>query len=84
MTIQPFAPGRANLIARLPGAGQGGHLVVCGHMDIAPPGVNAVAAMAPVITALQANPFSFAPHPLLGESTVSVATISGGEKINSY
>jgi succinyl-diaminopimelate desuccinylase len=200
VTIQPLAAGRANLIARLPGAGQTGHLVLSGHMDVVPPGlgpwtyppfageqvgdrlygrgaadmkggvaalaaamialtradfrprgdlilvvtageeegglgarglvesgalagsaglvvgeftgldvciahkggcrlritlhgkaahsamphlgVNAVAAMAHLVTALQANPFSFTPHPLLGQSTVSVTTISGGEKIN--
>ncbi len=35
---QCFAPGRANLIARLPGTGQRGHLVLSGHMDVVPLG----------------------------------------------
>jgi succinyl-diaminopimelate desuccinylase len=45
-------------------------------------GQNAVAYMAQVVTALQANPYPFEPSPILGEPTVSVCTISGGNKIN--
>jgi succinyl-diaminopimelate desuccinylase len=35
--VQLIEPGRANLIARLPGNGAG-HLVYTGHMDVVPPG----------------------------------------------
>jgi succinyl-diaminopimelate desuccinylase len=45
-------------------------------------GQNAVAYMARVATALQANPYPFEPSPILGEPTVSVCTINGGNKIN--
>ena len=45
-------------------------------------GQNAVAYMAQVVTALQANPYPFEPSAILGEPTVSVCTISGGNKIN--
>jgi len=37
---QPLANRRANLIARLPAAGDG-HLVLCGHMDVVHPGATA-------------------------------------------
>jgi succinyl-diaminopimelate desuccinylase len=33
---QPVAPSRANLIARLAGRGERGHLVLSGHMDVVP------------------------------------------------
>lgn len=33
---QPLAPARANLIARLSGRGETGHLVLSGHMDVVP------------------------------------------------
>lgn len=37
--VDEFSPGRANLLARLPGdAGHAGPLVFCGHMDIVPAG----------------------------------------------
>lgn len=35
--LQPVAPNRANLIARLPGRGTG-HLVLTGHLDVVPSG----------------------------------------------
>lgn len=35
---QQVEPGRANLIARLRGTGEKGHLVFSGHMDVVPPG----------------------------------------------
>src|SRR5919202_4091173 len=35
--VQPFEPGRANLVARLKGKGSG-HLVFTGHLDVVPPG----------------------------------------------
>src|SRR5437764_11415891 len=35
---QEVQPGRPNLIARLPGRGEGGHLVFSGHMDTVPAG----------------------------------------------
>jgi succinyl-diaminopimelate desuccinylase len=45
-------------------------------------GQNAVAYMAQVVTALQANPYPWEPSPILGQPTVSVCTITGGNKIN--
>src|SRR5579884_1227705 len=36
-TLQPLDPGRANLLARLPGDGTGS-LVFTGHLDVVPPG----------------------------------------------
>ncbi|MDQ2744286.1 MAG: M20 family metallopeptidase [Chloroflexota bacterium] len=35
---QQVEPNRANLIARLPGRGESGHLILSGHMDVVPPG----------------------------------------------
>lgn len=37
--VDEFSPGRANLLARLPGdSGHAGSLVFCGHMDVVPAG----------------------------------------------
>jgi succinyl-diaminopimelate desuccinylase len=38
--VDEFLPGRANLLARLPGNG-GGSLMLCGHMDVVPVGGSA-------------------------------------------
>src|SRR5579872_6997787 len=35
--LQQLAPGRSNVLGRLPGAGEG-HLVFTGHLDVVPPG----------------------------------------------
>lgn len=53
-----------------------------GHSALPHLGVNAVAYMAQAVTALQANPFSYTPNAVLGQPTVSVTTIQGGDKIN--
>jgi succinyl-diaminopimelate desuccinylase len=45
-------------------------------------GVNAISYIARVIPRLEANPFAFEAHPILGEPTVSVNGISGGVKVN--
>ncbi len=36
VAYQQVEPGRANLIARLPGSGDAGHLILSGHMDVVP------------------------------------------------
>lgn len=37
-SIDEFVKGRANLLARMPGNGERGALVLCGHMDVVPAG----------------------------------------------
>ncbi|GAC1406262.1 MAG: M20 family metallopeptidase [Chloroflexota bacterium] len=45
-------------------------------------GVSAISYMAHVIPMLEANPFPYADHPLLGAPTVNVMTITGGSTLN--
>lgn len=45
-------------------------------------GVNAIEKAARVITALTAQPFAYAPHPLLIKPTVNIGCIQGGKKVN--
>ena len=45
-------------------------------------GISAISYLARVIPVLEANPFPFTPHPLLGEPTISVTQIQGGSAPN--
>lgn len=36
--IEPLEPGRANVVGRIRGGGEDGHLVLTGHLDVVPPG----------------------------------------------
>jgi succinyl-diaminopimelate desuccinylase len=36
VAYQQVEPGRANLVARLPGSGEAGHLILSGHIDVVP------------------------------------------------
>jgi succinyl-diaminopimelate desuccinylase len=52
------------------------------HASMPHLGRNAIHAMADVVRALERHRFDVAPHPLLGEPTISVGTIRGGAGSN--
>ena len=52
------------------------------HASMPHLGRNAIFAMADVVRALERHRFDVAPHPLLGEPTISVGTIRGGAGSN--
>ena len=56
---------------------------VTAHGSMPHEGVNAIYKAAEVISKLQNYDFAVPPHPLLGEPTINVGTISGGLNINS-
>ncbi len=52
------------------------------HSSMPERGVNAITSMKRVLDALEQYQIPFEPHPLLGKSSLSVNTISGGEAMN--
>jgi succinyl-diaminopimelate desuccinylase len=56
---------------------------VTAHGSMPNEGVNAIYKAVEVVSKLQRYDFAIPPHPLLGEPTINVGTISGGLNINS-
>lgn len=56
---------------------------VTAHGSMPDQGVNAIYKVVEAISKLQKYDFAIPPHPLLGEPTINVGTISGGLNINS-
>jgi len=52
------------------------------HSSMPERGVNAIMSMKPVLDELERYEIQFEPHPLLGDSSMSINTIDGGEAMN--